>query len=168
MEIKKNILPFCKRIILYQYLLVFSILRLREAYKFHYDFYIRFSKLLFKIGLSPKFLKKMNTEIEYKIYLICIIVLSCLSILGVKFFMILTGITSIFTAFLYFSPDDNRYPLNLKLLKEKLPIQFLLFFVLGVGIISNAFLLSESDYVQKPFEVKKEIKPKKEIKQKKD
>jgi hypothetical protein len=167
MEIKKNILPFCKRIILYQYLLIFSILRLSNAFKFHHDFYIRLVKLLSKIGFKPSFLKGMNTEIEYKLYLICIIILSCFSILGVKFFMILTGLTSIFTAFLYHSPDDE-FSFNLKLLKEKLPIQFLLFCILGVGIISNAFELSESDYGKKPLEEKKEKKDKKEIKHKKD
>ena len=166
MKIGKFIFDIFKRSFLYQYLLLFSILRLTEAFRFHHDFYFRLFNLLKRNGISPNFLKSIDTEILYKTFLITIIVLSSLSILGMKIFIILTGFMSILIGFLYFYPE-NKVPFNLKSLKEEFSIQFLLFITLGFGIISIAFNLNESEYA-KPFEKTKENKETKEKKVKKE
>ena len=165
MKIGNLIFDIFKRSILYQYLLLFSILRLTEAFRFHHDFYYRLTKLFKKIGITPNFLNKIDTEIQYKLFLISIIILSSLSILGLKIFIILTGITSIFTGFLYFYPD-NSVPFNITSFKEEFSIQFLLFITLGIGIISSAFNLNEN--LVKKFEKTKDIKENKEKKVKKE
>ena len=68
-----------------------------------------------------------------------------------KIFIIITGLISIFTGFLYFYPEDN-VTFNIKLFKEEFFIQFLLFIILGIGIISSAFNLNEN-YVKKFFKI---------------
>ena len=166
MKIGNLIFDIFKRSFLYQYLLLFSILRLTEAFRFHHDFYFRLVNLLKRNGISPNFLKKIDTEIQYKCFLITIIVLSSLSILGIKIFSIFTGVMSIFIGFLYFYPE-NKVPFNLNSFKEEFSIQFFLFITLGFGIISIAFNINESEYA-KPFEKTKEIKEIKEKKVKKE
>ena len=165
MKIGNLIFDIFKRSILYQYLLLFSILRLTEAFRFHHDFYYRLTNLFKKIGISPNFLKKIDTEIQYKLFLISIIILSSLSILGLKIFIIITGLISIFTGFLYFYPDNN-VTFNIKSFKEEFSIQFLLFITLGIGIISSAFNLNEN--LVKKFEKTKDVKENKEKKVKKE
>ena len=67
------------------------------------------------------------------------IVLSSLSILGIRFFQFLTGIASILVGFLYFNPIEQLKG-EKKNVQDYLPkMEFILYFTLGLAMIAHSF-----------------------------
>ena len=141
-----------KRAFLYQTLIFFSVLRLLQAFRFHRDFQTRLSQLFKLLHLSQTLLSFLpsNTELVYKIFLITLKVLASLSILGIKFFQFISGLSCIFIAFLYCSPiKDITQLCNLKNkvvndnLENYLPsLEFLVFASVDLGMIAHCFKCS--------------------------
>ena len=95
-------------------------------------------------GLPETIVRRKNVETLtkewiYKGFLISLIVLSSLSILGVKFFQFLTGIASILVGFLYFNPIEQLKGAK-KTVQDYLPkMEFILYFSLGLAMIAQSF-----------------------------
>ena len=153
-----------KRAFLYQTLIIFAIYRLLLAYKFYRDFMRKFRRLSEDLNNDNKFFEFLPEDDEdtLKIYMISLIVLSSLSILGIKFIQVFTGVISILNGFIYYNPiqhfrDFNKkFELNLTYLNDFLPsIEFLIFFSLGCAMIKNGFVCEE---IKSPPEIEKNEK----------
>ena len=157
MGYKLNII---KRIFLYQFLISFSLLRLPEAFRYYKDFQKKLKILVKSLNLNPSILEYQfqDKEIDYKIFLISLIVLSCFSILNIKFFQFLTGIMCIIVGLIYHNPIDELKELFTS--KEKITIDnfqnylpsldFIIFLCIGLGMIAHSF----------QYSIKKNIKEK--------
>ncbi len=143
-----------KRAFLYQTLIIFAIYRLLLAYKFYRDFMRKFRRLSEDLNIDNKFFEFLPEDDEdtFKIYMISLIVLSSLSILGIKFIQVFTGVISILNGFIYYNPiqhfkDFNKtFELSFEFLNDFLPsFQFLIFFGLGCAMIKNSFYYNDKN-----------------------
>ena len=136
---------FFKNIFLYQCLIIFSVLRLSNAFRFYKDFIQHLDNMLDSFGLNKSlaFWKhKENHILEwiYKGYLISLIVCAALAILSCPFFQFLSGVASILTGFIYYNPIlafRNRKP---QTAQEYFPsMEFIIYVTLGLGMIAQVF-----------------------------
>ena len=97
---------FLKRTFLYQILIVIAALKLKNAFRYNKEFIKRISTFLSSINLPEKLVTYLpkNEEYTHKGFLISIIIFASFSMLGFKFFKILSGICCILLAFLYHNP----------------------------------------------------------------
>lgn len=134
-----------KRVFLYQALIIFAVFRLLKAFKFYRDFERKTVEMVTLFGLSENvvFWRDVDTPAKewiYKGFLIGLIVLSSLSILGVKFFQFLSGVASIMIGFLYYNPIKYYKEKQIKTAKDYFPqLEFILYATLGLGMIAQAF-----------------------------
>ena len=133
-----------KRAFLYQALIIFAVYRLLNAYRFFRDFERKTIAMIKSFGLPETIVRWKNVdtltkEWIYKGFLISLIVLSSLSILGIRFFQFLTGIASILVGFLYFNPIEQLKG-EKKNVQDYLPkMEFILYFTLGLAMIAHSF-----------------------------
>ena len=138
-----------KRAFLYQTLIIFAIYRLLLAYKFYRDFMRKFRRLSEDLNIDNKFFEFLPEDDEdtFKIYMISLIVLSSLSILGIKFIQVFTGVISILNGFIYYNPIDRFREVKERHIllgafnfDEYLPnINFNILFVIGLAMIGESF-----------------------------
>ena len=133
-----------KRAFLYQALIIFAVYRLLIAYRFYRDFERKTIAMVKSFGLPETIVRWKNVETLtkewiYKGFLISLIVLSSLSILGIRFFQFFAGIASILVGFLYFNPIEQLKG-EKKNVQDYLPkMEFILYFTLGLAMIAHSF-----------------------------
>lgn len=163
MGFKCYLIKTFKRVFLYQALIIFAVFRLLKAFKFYRDFERKTVEMVTLFGLPENlvFWREVDTPAKewiYKGFLIGLIVLSSLSILGVKFFQFLSGIASIIIGFLYYNPIKYYKEKPIKTPKDYFPqFEFILYATLGLGMIAQSFHYCCCKAVQKEKE-EKEVK----------
>ena len=142
---------FFKRSFLYQVLIIIAVLKLRNAWRYNKDFVERIRNFIHSVNLPDKLLNYLPKKNEYthKGFLIYLIVIASFSILNVKFFKFLSGISSILLGFLYHNPipkirealkQNKKFSFTLDTLEENLPeLEFILYLSIGFAMIADSF-----------------------------
>ena len=165
---------FFKRAFLYQILIVIAALKLKDAFRYNKDFFNRIVDLLESLNLPDKLANYLprNKEYLHKGFLIAIIVFASFSMLGVKFFKVLSGVSCLLLAFLYHNPIlklkevfSKKVVFNLEFFEENLPdLEFILYVCIAFAMFVNACSPTECP-VDKEKEKKEEIPIEEENKQ---
>ena len=139
----RTFINFIKRVLLFQNLIYFSILKFDNIINSQNEFFHKLKMLLLDLGFSIDLSNiniPENDDIIFRIILIFIITSSFLSILNFAFTQFICGIISIFIGFVYYNPFlkyneliTRNIILNLANGYNYLPSFELLFFV-GCGI----------------------------------
>ena len=143
-----------KRILIFQFIFVFSINKLKDTNRFKYEFSQKIKILLEIFYLDYNNFNNIPLEEQYKFYFCLLIFMSTLTIIfNFKIFSFITGFLTIISAFLFYGPINlmKKYYeygkfsfLSLKIYDKKLPnLEFLLLISCGFGIILNTFLFEE-------------------------
>ena len=142
---------FFKRSFLYQVLIIIAALKLRNAWRYNRDFAERIRNFIHSVNLPDKLLNYLpkNSEYTHKGFLIYLIVIASFSILNVKFFKFLSGISSILLGFLYHNPipkiretlkQNKKFTFSLDTLEEYLPeLEFILYLSIAFAMIADSF-----------------------------
>ena len=142
---------FFKRSFLYQVLIIIAVLKLRNAWRYNKDFVERIRNFIHSVNLPDTLLNYLPKKNEYthKGFLIYLIVIASFSILNVKFFKFLSGISSILLGFLYHNPipkirealkQNKKFSFTLDTLEENLPeLEFILYLSIGFAMIADSF-----------------------------
>ena len=139
---------FFKRAFLYQILIIIAALKLKDAYRYNKDFFNRIVDLLESLNLPEQLARYLprNKEYLHKGFLIAIIVFASFSMLGVNFFKILSGISCLLLAFLYYNPIiklkeafSKKVVFNYEFIEENLPdLEFILYICIAFAMFVNA------------------------------
>lgn len=143
-----------KRILLCQFIFVFSINKLKDTNRFKYEFSQKIKILLEIFCLDYNNFNNIPLEEQYKFYFCLLIFMSSLTIIfNFRIFSFITGFLIIISAFLFHGPinlmkkyyEYGKFPfLSIKIYDKKLPnLEFLLLISCGFGIILNTFLFEE-------------------------
>ena len=143
-----------KRILLFQFLFIFSIIKLRDTNRFKFEFSQRIKILLEIFYLDYNNFYSISLEEQYKFYFCLLIFISFLAIIfNVKIILFITGLLTILSAFLFYGPinlmkkyfEYGKFSfLSIKIYDKKMPcLEFLLLISCGFGIILNTFLYEE-------------------------
>ena len=161
---------FFKRAFLYQILIIIAALKLKNAFRYNKDFFERIGDFLSSINLPSTLVNYLpkNKEYTHKGFLIAIIVFASFSMLGVKFFKILSGISCLLLAFLYHNPIfkikeqlKGKVTCNWEAFKQILPeLEFILYICIAFAMFGNAF--KENVCPKDKDDDKKDIEDKKE------
>ena len=103
----RTFINFIKRVLLFQNLIYFSILKFDNIINSQNEFFHKLKMLLLDLGFSidlSNITIPENDDIIFRIILIFIITSSFLSILNFAFMQFICGITSIFIGFVYYNP----------------------------------------------------------------
>ncbi len=140
---------FFKRAFLYQVLIITAALKLKDAFRYNRDFFMRIADFLSSINLPQTLINYLpkNKEYTYKGFLIGIIVFASISMLGVNFFKILSGISCLLLAFLYHNPIlkikeqlKGKIEYNWETFEQMLPeLEFILYVCIAFAMFGNAF-----------------------------
>ena len=140
---------FFKRAFLYQILIIIAALKLKNAFRYNKDFVERIGDFLSSINLPSTLVNYLpkNKEYTYKGFLIAIIVFASFSMLGVKFFKILSGISCLLLAFLYHNPIfkikeqlKGKLACNWEAFNQILPeLEFILYICIAFAMFGNVF-----------------------------
>ena len=143
-----------KRFILYQFLFIFSIIKLKNILRYKYEFSQKL-KIIFEIFyINYDKFNNISLEELYNFYYCLLIVFSFLSIIfNFRIISLITGYFTIISAFLEFGPiylmkkyyEYGKFSfLSLKIYEGKLPnLEFLLLITCGSAIIFNTFSINE-------------------------
>ena len=145
----KTLFNFLKRILLYQYLIYFSMSKFdTNLINSQKDFINKLQQLLLDIKLNnlSNINIPENDDIIFRTFLIFINTVSFFSILNFSFMQFISGFISIFIAFVYFNPFlkynelmEQNVILNLVNLYSYLPSrEFLIFVAGGLAMIAQS------------------------------
>ena len=145
----KTLFNFIKRLLLYQYLIYFSMSKFdTNLINSQKDFINKLQQLLLDIKLNnlSNINIPENDDIIFRTFLIFINTVSFFSILNFSFMQFISGLISIFIAFVYFNPFlkynelmEQNVILNLVNLYSYLPSrEFLIFVAGGLAMIAQS------------------------------